>query len=163
MSKSPLTERNVIVPKILIVDDETDFQALMEIILERAGYETLAAADGLEALALTRQYRPDLILADYNMPRMDGGELCQHIKSNLLLRHIPVVLQIAAGSHLQQHWRELGADAVLLKPASRRKILELVAHLLGIEAPVLRIMTGVLPDSQSPRTVFSWPPYEAGL
>lgn len=132
---------------ILFVDDVQMFRDLGALFLARSG-KIVTANDGLEALELIRSDRPEMILSDLVMPRMDGAELCAHVKSDPDLRTIPVVL-ITASALAADHARAIhaGADDVLSKPLSRVALLETVNRFLrfsrvrglpriAIEAPV---------------------------
>jgi CheY-like chemotaxis protein len=80
------------VSAVLLVDDEMDLLELYTDVLEVMGYQVIHAHDGLEALALAHRQRPDLIVTDWMMPRMDGVELCQHVLQDPELKDIPIIL-----------------------------------------------------------------------
>jgi chemosensory pili system protein ChpA (sensor histidine kinase/response regulator) len=107
-------------PQILLVDDNIFIKQLLTKILE-AKYRIYTAADGLEALALMHQtVKPDLIITDIEMPRMNGYELIKTIKSNHLYRHIPVC--ILSENHANEIEKELGsrqAEEIFTKPLIR--------------------------------------------
>lgn len=103
---------------VLIVDDDEMSQALLGVILERAGHSVMKASDGGTALDMAYAAPPDLAIIDETMPRMSGVELTRQIKQNPQTTHIPVIMTSAGmfvdgGSTLMQ---QTGADAVLLKP-----------------------------------------------
>lgn len=77
---------------ILLVDDEKDLLELYTDVLEVMGYQVLHAHDGLEALELAYRQRPDLIVTDWMMPRMDGVELCRSLLRDPELEDIPIIL-----------------------------------------------------------------------
>ena len=77
---------------ILLVDDETDLLELYTDVLEVMGYQVFHAHDGMEALELARRQRPDLIVTDWMMPRMDGVELCLCLLQDPELKDIPIIL-----------------------------------------------------------------------
>lgn len=116
---------------VLIVDDEIGFQCLLELVLQRAGYRTLVASDGAEALELIRQHHPHLIITDDDMPRMQGSELCRQLKGDPALRHIPAIIHSASLKMQRPAYRESSrADAFLSKPSLPREILERVRGLI---------------------------------
>ncbi|PTL77081.1 response regulator [Vitiosangium sp. GDMCC 1.1324] len=78
--------------KILLVDDEPELLELYTDVLEIMGCEVTYAHDGLEALELAHRQRPDLIVTDWMMPRMDGVELCWHVVHDAQLQGIPIIL-----------------------------------------------------------------------
>ncbi|MCS7072527.1 MAG: response regulator, partial [Anaerolinea sp.] len=80
---------------ILIVDDEEGFRHILQVVLQRAGHQIVSAADAAEAQAIIRDTRIDLIILDDMMPGMSGSDLCLQIKSDPLLRHIPVLMHSA--------------------------------------------------------------------
>lgn len=83
---------SVIRPVILIVDDEELILKLAIKAVESFGYTAISAKDGIEALALAKLYKPDLILSDILMPRLEGGQLCRFVKSDPQIQNIKVVL-----------------------------------------------------------------------
>src|SRR3954453_12533047 len=79
-------------PLILVADDDADHREILAWRLETRGYAVVLAADGVEALALTRERRPDLVLMDASMPRLDGFEVCRRIKADPSLPFTPIIL-----------------------------------------------------------------------
>jgi len=107
------------VPHILVVDDEEDILELLEYNLSKEGFRVSVARDGIEALSSTHAERPDLIILDIMMPRMDGIEFCHAIRGHASLRTIPI-LMLTAMSEEEDHVRglDIGADIYLSKPIS---------------------------------------------
>ena len=95
-------------PKLLVVDDEQDNIDLLRRRLVRRGFSVLSATSALEAIALARADRPDLILMDINMPNLDGLKATSYIRQNDLLRHVPVV---ALTANVMKGDREKALDA----------------------------------------------------
>lgn len=118
---------------ILIVDDETVIVELLRLVLEDAGYQIVAAANGHDALALLQTLRPQLILSDYMMPGMDGVELAQAIRADSALAGIPVVLMSAVRIPTSQDglW-----TAELPKPWHMEAVLSMVATLTRTPGPL---------------------------
>lgn len=83
---------------ILLVDDEPEMLDLFTEVLELMDHRVLGAHDGCEALSLARQAAPDLVVTDWNMPRMTGLELCHELHSDEHLRDIPIILHSSAGN-----------------------------------------------------------------
>ncbi len=77
---------------ILLVDDDVELLELYTDVLEVMGHHVVQAHDGLEALELARRQRPDLIVTDWMMPRMDGVELCRNVLEDVELRDIPIIM-----------------------------------------------------------------------
>lgn len=114
-------------PRVLIADDEPHIVLSLEFLLDRAGYDTAAAADGEEALALVRRLRPELVLLDVMMPRLNGYAVCQAIKSDPATRAIPVIMLSAKGQEVEvQKGLAVGASAYVTKPFGNAEVLEAV-------------------------------------
>jgi signal transduction histidine kinase len=122
--------------KILIVDDDPVIVAATRRILESAGYETLGAQDGMEALELTRAQRPDLVLLDVNMPKMNGFEVCRRIKADPPLAETFVIMLSSerADSDSYVDGLNMGADGYIARPIANRELLARVKAMLRIMA-----------------------------
>jgi two-component system, OmpR family, alkaline phosphatase synthesis response regulator PhoP len=113
--------------RVVVVEDEPNIVLSLEVLLERAGYETAAAVDGEEGLALIRRLRPDVVLLDVMMPRLNGYEVCRAIKGDPGLAAIPVIMLSAKGQEVEVlRGLELGAVAYVTKPFGNDEILEAV-------------------------------------
>jgi CheY-like chemotaxis protein len=125
----------MIMPRILIVDDEVTVRMLLRDVLEMEGYEVAEAEDGPTALGLMAQTRPDLVLLDIMMPGMSGIDVLAQVRSDAALRDLPVVLLTAAGDD-DTTWAgwTTGASLYLNKPFDHVNLLEWVERLLA-EAP----------------------------
>jgi two-component system phosphate regulon response regulator PhoB len=109
---------------VLIVDDERDLLSLVDFNLRAAGFETLLATTGEQALALLRRRVPDLVLLDLMLPDVAGTELCRQIKSDARTTHVPVVMLTAKGEEVDRVVGfELGADDYVTKPFSVRELV----------------------------------------
>jgi len=121
--------------KILIAEDEPHIRRTLHFILEREGYEVLAAADVEEALDLARRERPDLILMDLMMPRRDGLEVLRELRSSEKFKSIPVILLTAlSDSHDKARGLDTGADDYLTKPFDPREVIARVRARLRIQS-----------------------------
>ena len=120
-------------PKVLIVDDEADFQALVRSWLEEDGYEVYAAADGWDGLQLFAEVRPQLTITDVRMPAMDGFQLISRIRE-ISDAH---VLAFTAMGDTESTIRglELGADEYLVKPVPKREFLARVRSMVRRATP----------------------------
>jgi CheY-like chemotaxis protein len=120
---------------IVVAEDHDDIRYVLKRSLERAGHVVVTAADGVAALAAIREYRPELVVTDVDMPNMTGLDLCRAIRADRSLKHIPVVL--ASGSMMPGDARaaEAGATATLLKPFLPGQLLALVRDLLRTGGP----------------------------
>ena len=117
---------------VLIVEDNELNMKLFHDLLDAQGYETLQTREGLQALALAREHRPDLILMDIQLPEISGLEVTKWLKEDAELRAIPVVAVTAfAMKGDEERIREGGCEAYLSKPISVGKFIETVRHFLG--------------------------------
>jgi len=120
-------ERN----KILIIDDEPQIVRALELLMQREGFEVRSANDGVEALGAIEEGAPDLILLDLMMPRMDGFELCQKIRSNPVWKSMIIVILTAKGRDIEREkGMALGADYYVTKPFSTREVVQLIKSAL---------------------------------
>jgi DNA-binding response OmpR family regulator len=114
-------------PRVLIVEDEPNIVLSLEILLQRAGYETASSADGEAALELIRRTHPDVVLLDIMLPKLNGYEVCRVVKSDPTLSSIPVVMLTAKGQEVEiLKGLELGASAYIAKPFGNAEVLEAV-------------------------------------
>jgi adenylate cyclase len=122
-------------PRILIADDQPMNVDILQTRLAVHGYEILTAADGEEALAIARAQQPDLILLDIMMPKMDGIEVCQHLKADAELPFTPIIMVTAkADSKDIVAGLEAGADEYLTKPVDQAALVARVKSMLRIKA-----------------------------
>jgi len=96
------------------------------------GYDITTATDGEEALLNANAERPDLIVLDVIMPKMNGFQACRKIKSNLELQHIPVIMLTSKSGKSDEFWgKKQGADTYLTKPFEKQVLLEAVSKHLA--------------------------------
>lgn len=116
---------------VLVVDDEVDLLSLVRFNLDRAGYRTLGATDGIEALEKAEKERPDLVILDVMMPGLDGLEVCRRLRSHAVLRTIPILMLTARTAEEDQiRGLDVGADIYLQKPFSIPVLISQVRALL---------------------------------
>jgi CheY-like chemotaxis protein len=116
-------------PRVLIAHPDADLRTSARTSLERAGYEVVSAGDGLEALRTAIAERPDVVIADVLMPKMDGRELCQLLKSQEKTSHIRVVLLLRVGDEAPKG--DLCPDEVLRKPVPLEILKSTLASLVA--------------------------------
>ncbi len=116
--------------RVLVVDDESHIVRLLQVNLERAGYEVSCAANGVQCLAQVEADPPDLIVLDWMMPEMDGMETLGRLKANPATADLPVILLTAKtdDAAVFQGWRS-GADCYLTKPFNPIELLEFVKRI----------------------------------
>ncbi len=120
---------------VLVVDDEPTIVEVVGRYIERAGYETLEAADGLEALRLAEQFRPDLIVLDVMLPGIDGIEVMQRLHEGHS-SSVPVILLTARGEESDRlAGLRRGADDYVVKPFSPAELVARVGAVLRRAAP----------------------------
>lgn len=109
---------------VLVAEDDDLFRVFLASLLKGRGFEVYEARDGVEALALTLERRPWLILTDVNMPELDGIELCRRVRQHALVRHTPVVF-VSGWDDYKERYRGLaaGADEFLSKSTPVRELL----------------------------------------
>jgi two-component system OmpR family response regulator len=113
---------------ILVVDDDPHIRQLLVFALAKAGLDTLEAEDGEAALAQAREHRPDLIVLDINMPRMDGIEVCRRLRGE---GDLPILFLSSRDDEIDRILGiELGADDYVTKPFSPREVVARVMAIL---------------------------------
>jgi len=118
--------------RILVVDDEVYIVHILDFSLGMEGYEVVTALDGEQALEKVAEQKPDLIVLDIMMPKLDGYETFKALKSREEWRDIPVILLSAKGRNVDQKTGfEVGADDYITKPFSPRKLVERINAILG--------------------------------
>ncbi len=119
-------------PRVLVADDDPDILALVAYRLERSGYEVLTASDGADALRLTIAHRPDLVVLDVMMPRIDGYGVTRAIRQHPPTERTPVLLLTARVQEADvARGFEAGADDYVKKPFSPQELRARVQAVLG--------------------------------
>lgn len=123
-------------PHVLVVDDDPDKLNLLEFALTKAGYDVRTARDGEEGLAAVASFQPDLVVSDIMMPRLNGYDLARRIRENPQTRFIPIILQTAAGSRVedQRLGSEVGALGYITDPTDLELLLARARTLLDFKA-----------------------------
>ncbi len=114
---------------VLLAEDDRSLRRYLEVVLRRAGYEVLAAADGLEAMKALLSNTVDAVVTDAVMPHLSGHELCRFLRNHPKLRSLPVVLLSGADTH--PAGPEAGADVYLSKPVPAEELAASLARLLA--------------------------------
>ena len=118
--------------RILIVDDEPNIVLALELLMKKEGYEVHTVDDGERAVQAAKELRPDLILLDIMMPKMDGYEVCQRIRSDVLLKDVSIIMLTAKGREVEREkGLALGADHYITKPFSTRQVVMKVKEILA--------------------------------
>ena len=124
--------------RIHVCDDEPHIVLAVSLKFRKAGFEVSTASDGQAAWETIQTERPQVVISDLQMPRMDGLELVHQMRSEPRFEHVPVILLTAKGFELDEAelQEDLGINAVICKPFSPRELLALVRSLLGVTAAV---------------------------
>lgn len=118
--------------RILIADDEPNIVVSLEFLMQRSGYEVMAAADGEQVLRLMATFRPHLVLLDIMLPLRNGFEVCQRVRENPEWKDTRIVMLTAKGREVEvAKGLALGADVYITKPFSTKELLAAVRQLLG--------------------------------
>ena len=120
---------------ILVVDDSATVRKFMNQVLHTLGHNIIEAKDGIDAIQLMAKHKIDLVIADLNMPRMNGIDLIQSIRENPDQLDLPIImLTTEADDESRKKAISIGANVFLVKPASPQVIVYKVNSLLGVES-----------------------------
>jgi len=124
--------KKLFMPKeILIVDDEPSIVVPIQFLMEQQGYSVLVAENGEDALDVIYKYKPDLILLDIMLPRIDGYEVCEIVRLNPDYRDTKIIFLTAKGREVEiAKGLALGANAYIVKPFSNTELVAKVKELL---------------------------------
>jgi len=119
--------------KLLLADDSITIQKVVELILAEENFEIRSVGNGEEALAAVSSFRPDVILADIEMPKMNGYQLCEKIKRAPATSSIPVILLTGAFEPVDEELtKQVGADDVLTKPFESQELISKINAALTV-------------------------------
>ncbi len=119
-------------PCVMVVDDSVTVRKVTARLLERQGMDVIVAKDGVEAVALLQERRPDVMLLDIEMPRMDGFEVARQVRHDDGLAQLPIIMiSSRTGSKHTEHAKELGVDRFLGKPFQENELLGAIEELVG--------------------------------
>jgi len=122
--------------KVLLVDDDPVILKLLQVNFEMEGYTVMMANDGLEGVEMARSKRPDIVLCDIMMPKMDGLEVTRALKADEETRGIPIILLSARAQAFDiQEGKDVGADDYVTKPFDPLELLDRVKDLLEARPP----------------------------
>ena len=120
--------------KILLVDDEPHIIMMLENRMKHAGYEVITACDGQEALTKAKKEKPDLIILDLMLPKLDGYKVCRMLKFDEKYKHIPIIMLSARAQEADKKMGEtVGADGYVTKPFEPQVLLGKVKELLSVK------------------------------
>jgi DNA-binding response OmpR family regulator len=117
--------------RILAIDDETKAIELFKSNLEQYGFEVLTASDGQAGIDIAIAEKPDCIILDIRMPKLDGWDVCKRLKLSSATRSVPIIILTAYSSvRDQERAKILGVDEYLTKPVNLDTIAELIKNLI---------------------------------
>ncbi len=118
---------------VMVVDDSITVRKVTTRLLERHGFSVVTARDGLDAISQLQECRPDMMLLDIEMPRMDGFELAMHMRNEERFRHIPITIVTSrTGDKHRQRAAQIGVNEYLGKPYQEHQLLDTIQRLIGI-------------------------------
>jgi CheY-like chemotaxis protein len=133
-----LSESNGAVPqaesgrrkRVLLAEDDRALRRFLEVVIERAGYHVIPAADGLEAMKIALSMPIDIVVTDAMMPNLSGYEFCRFLRNSQTLSHLPVIL-LSALERKEPNQNLEQVDAFLSKPISAESLIECIEKLLA--------------------------------
>lgn len=122
---------------VLVVDDEALTRQMIVMFLKMAGYETVEAEDGVDALKLVDLHQPDALILDVMMPEMDGITMCRKLRANPATAAIPV-LMLSGRSQVgaEEEGLDAGANAYMKKPMDHKEMLQILSEMIMQSATV---------------------------
>lgn len=118
--------------KILITEDSPTILEILKSVLVEEGYDVIAAVDGQQALELVRTEKPDLIVLDLMLPKIDGYKVCRMLKFDEKYKNIPIIMLTARTKESDENLgKEVGADAYIRKPFEPEIIIDKIRELLN--------------------------------
>ncbi len=143
-------------PKVLLADDSITIQKVVELILTEQGFEVKAVNNGQEAITTMLSYTPDIVLADAEMPVLNGYQLCERIKNNSRTKHIPVILLAGAFEPIDTDLaKSVGADGTLTKPFEAQELLNKINSFLKKEEKAEEIIEEITETAEEASVVSS--------
>mgnify|MGYP003630699035 CR=1 FL=1 len=128
----PETEEVRSAPLIMVTDDSVTVRKVTTRFLERNGYEVITAKDGIDALAKLEEHKPDLMLLDIEMPRMDGFEVATHVRHEERLKDVPIIMITSrTGEKHRERAFDIGVNSYLGKPFQEAELLSTIQELLS--------------------------------
>lgn len=116
---------------ILIVDDSATATYILKMLLEQLGFKVLMAENGVRAIIAAHKFKPDLIIMDLVMPKIDGFKATRLMKSDPRLSDIPVIIYSSKCEKQDKHWARLqGADGYLIKPVDKEQLVSVMNQVL---------------------------------
>jgi CheY-like chemotaxis protein len=143
--------------RLLLADDSQTIQRVVELVLGPEGFEVVAYGNGDEALKALESLMPDMILADIEMPGLNGYQLCEKVRSKARTQHIPVILLAGAFEPFDEDYmKSVGADDYILKPFESHELLSKVKSLLVQNEPPVYAEAALQHEEAAPAAENEW-------
>jgi len=140
--------------KLLLSDDSITIQKVVELVLAEEGFEIRATNDGEEALSAMQTFMPDVVLADIEMPRLNGYQLCEKIKTNPDTKDIPVILLAGAFEPLDEELaKNVGADDYIVKPFESQELISKINAAVASREMVQEAPAAAFASEEAPEVV----------
>ena len=117
-------------PKILIIDDDNDLRQALRVRLEKEDYQVVTAESGSEGLEVAQDVNPNLIVLDVSMPDMDGIQILEKLRRNIVTWEVPVLVLANCDLEARNHSQRVGVTRFLRKPLSPRHLVAEITRLL---------------------------------
>jgi len=118
--------------RVMVVDDSVTVRKVTSRVLQRQGYEVFTAKDGVDAIAKLQDERPDIMLLDIEMPRMDGFEVASHVRHNEQIKDLPIIMITSrTGEKHRERAMSIGVNHYMGKPFQESVLLETIDSLVG--------------------------------
>lgn len=122
------------IPSIMVVDDSLTVRKITSRLLEREGFQVVTAKDGVDALEQLGDYKPDVMLLDIEMPRMDGFDLARNVRADARLKDVPIIMITSRMADKHRNYAmEIGVDHYLGKPYQEEQLLELITGFIAAQ------------------------------
>ncbi len=128
--EAPLTR----IPSVMVVDDSLTVRKITSRMLEREGFQVTTAKDGVDALEKLTEYKPDVMLLDIEMPRMDGFDLARNVRADARLKDVPIIMITSRMADKHRNYAmEIGVNHYLGKPYQEEQLLELITGFIAAQ------------------------------
>lgn len=121
--------------KVLVIDDSKTIRELLRSVMEQAGFEFASAVDGVDGVERYAQMRPDIVITDINMPKLDGYGVIEAIRNGQIDNQVPIlVLTTESGDRLKARARDAGATGWIVKPFDDVSLVSVIRRVTGMVA-----------------------------
>lgn len=146
--------------RVLVVDDELDTLNLLRTILEISGYAPITTLNSVDAVGLAEVEKPDVVLLDIMMPKLDGFTLCKLLRANTATRELPIIFVTAYESlDIEDRRAEAGANRVINKPIDMDILIKTIDDVLKpVSSPETTTIPAALPEAPTPPAPLSEAP-----